>query len=64
MRRRQFIAGLGSAAAWPPAGGAQQAERVRVIGLLSSFPPDGFGQKAAAALPFSEASELGSRLRR
>jgi putative ABC transport system substrate-binding protein len=36
MRRRQFIVGFGSAAAWPRAVAAQQAERVRRIGLLLS----------------------------
>ena len=34
MRRREFIAGLGGAAAWPAAGRSQQSERVRRIGVL------------------------------
>jgi putative ABC transport system substrate-binding protein len=38
IKRRQFIAGLGSAAAWPMAVRAQQVERMRRVGVLSQFP--------------------------
>jgi putative ABC transport system substrate-binding protein len=37
MRRREFIAGLAGAAAWPVVGLAQQRERPRRIGLLMPF---------------------------
>lgn len=40
MRRRAFIAGLGSAVAWPIAGRAQQSTKP-VIGFLGSTSPEG-----------------------
>jgi ABC-type uncharacterized transport system substrate-binding protein len=40
MRRREFLGIVGGAAAWPVASKAQQAERVRRVGMLNILGPD------------------------
>ena len=48
MRRREFIAALGGAAAWPVVPRAQQAGRLPIIGLLGSATPSAWIHYVAA----------------
>ena len=46
MRRREFITGIGAAAAWPIAARAQQVPKIPQIGVLSG----GRGDRTDASL--------------
>ena len=50
VRRREFIAGLGGAAAWPVVARAQQQRRMQRVGFLSlGLQNDAFGKNNTAA---------------
>jgi putative ABC transport system substrate-binding protein len=59
MQRREFIAGLGGAAAWPLAARAQQAERMRRIGVLMPFDENDPAVKARISAFTQALADLG-----
>jgi putative tryptophan/tyrosine transport system substrate-binding protein len=59
MRRREFLGLLGGAAAWPVASKAQQAERMRRIGVLSGVSADYPETKPRIAAFLQELQRLG-----
>ena len=59
IRRREFIAGLGGAAAWPIAARAQQSNRMRRIGVLRSGDEDDPGSKTNASAFTQALADLG-----
>jgi putative tryptophan/tyrosine transport system substrate-binding protein len=59
MRRREFLRALGGAAAWPLAALAQQAERMRRIGVLMSLAADDRQGRARIAAFVQGLQQLG-----
>jgi putative tryptophan/tyrosine transport system substrate-binding protein len=59
MRRRQFIAGVGSAAAWSMAARAQQTARMRRIGVIMPYDEDDPFAKAPISAVTQALADLG-----
>ena len=59
MKRREFIAALGGAAAWPLAARAQQGERLRRIGVLMALGADDPESKARVTAFVQGLAQLG-----
>jgi len=59
MRRREFIAGFGAAAAWPFATRAQQGGRMRLVGILLPFPESNTVMQAYIRTLREELAKLG-----